>query len=317
MGVPRIAAPIVVLLIQTCLPSSSGFGIESASSLLHQHASFLSLDTSSLHASADISVAAGSSLLSQYTHLLKAFPLPTKMLTGASLATAGDAIAQSRDADTPYSKKRSLSFAVFDAAYRCLQHAAFPIIIATCHGQYLASILPTSSVDVSYLAAMEQTLASQLIIVPFIYYPVFFTLTGVIQNLSPEAAWDRARDNFLPLMKRNLLFWIPMQFIQFEYVPIDLQIPFLSVCGLAWTCILSLAAGSTAKYSGSNTELSQDDTLSNDHDLLQHLPEQAMITLSDHLHAQSVQGELDELTASILSEQVPIDRQGQVAELAR
>ena len=297
------------MLVIGALPSSYGFGIEAASSLVQQHhASFHYLDTSSLHASADISVAAaaGSSLLSQYTHLLKAFPLPTKMLTGASLATAGDAIAQSRDAETPYSKKRSLSFAVFDAAYRCLQHAAFPIIIATCHGQYLASVLPTasSSINVSYLAAMEQTLASQLIIVPFIYYPVFFTLTGVIQNLSPDAAWERARDNFGPLMKRNLLFWIPMQFVQFEYVPVDLQIPFLSVCGLAWTCILSLAAGSTTKYSRGDDNDPEVALLAADNDdLLEHLPEQAMTQHIDplpgrYLREQTFHGELDELTVS-------------------
>ena len=50
-------------------------------------------------------------------------------------------------------------------------------------------------------------------------------------------------------MKRNLLFWIPVQFVQFGYIQEDLQIPFLSVCGLAWTFILSVAAGSAKGYS--------------------------------------------------------------------
>ena len=50
-------------------------------------------------------------------------------------------------------------------------------------------------------------------------------------------------------MKRNLLFWIPVQYVQFCYVPTDLQIPFLSCAGLAWTFILSILAGSAEKYS--------------------------------------------------------------------
>lgn len=50
-------------------------------------------------------------------------------------------------------------------------------------------------------------------------------------------------------MERNLLFWIPVQFIQFGFVQEDLQIPFLCVCGLGWTFILSIMAGSTKEYS--------------------------------------------------------------------
>ena len=192
--------------------------------------------------------------LSGYKELLKNHPLPTKMMTGATLAVCGDAIAQTQtatkndedeDSVFEYDKARGASFAVFDMAYRALQHFAFPIIVATCHGQYLGSILPDNNIiDTSQLAAMEQTLSSQLGIVPFLYYPAFFTVTGAIQGLTSSQALSRAKENFLPLMKRNLLFWIPVQFVQFGYIQEDLQIPFLSVAGLAWTFILSVYAGS-------------------------------------------------------------------------
>ena len=69
-----------------------------------------------------------------------------------------------------------------------------------------------------------------------------------MQGLNASGSITRAKENFVPLMKRNLLFWIPMQFIQFGYIQEDLQIPFLSVCGLAWTFILSVAAGSAKSY---------------------------------------------------------------------
>jgi len=222
--------------------------------------------------------------LDSYKHLLATFPLPTKMATGATLAVAGDAIAQraaaaksappsSSDDDdasaavvpttAKYDKRRAASFAVFDSAYRALQHSTFPYIVQHCHGTVLAglvaAVLPLhhstelmQTID-SYSAAMEQTLASQLGIVPFLYYPAFFALTGAVQGLDFEQAVDRAKENFFPLMKRNLLFWIPVQFVQFGFVPEDLQIPFLSVCGLAWTFILSMAAGSAKQYISSNT----------------------------------------------------------------
>lgn len=172
--------------------------------------------------------------LSGYKQLLKMHPLPTKMMTGATLAVCGDAIAQAKDKDVDYDKRRAASFAVFDMAYRALQHFAFPLIVAYCHGQIIGSVPPLNTLDSSQLAAMEQTLASQLGIVPFLYYPAFFTISGAIQELSASAAWSRAVENFVPLMKRNLLFWIPVQFIQFGYIQEDLQVSY--VCFLRVVC---------------------------------------------------------------------------------
>ena len=194
-------------------------------------------------------------LLTAYKHQLAVAPLPTKMMTGATLAVAGDAIAQSQKPDEPYDVRRASSFAVFDMAYRALQHISFPVIIQQCQGQLLggaASVLlagQAASEQLHNAAAMEQTLASQLIIVPFLYYPAFFALTGAMQGLDVEGSINRAKENFLPLMQRNLLFWIPVQFVQFGFVPTELQIPFLSCAGLAWTFILSVAAGSAKSYS--------------------------------------------------------------------
>jgi hypothetical protein len=174
------------------------------------------------------------------------------MLTGAALATAGDAIAQGRE-DDDYDPSRGASFAAFDSIYRAAQHWLFPIIVELCQGQYLFSSLGAIGAaklfDLSILTAMERSLASQLIIVPFLYYPVFFTFTGYMQGLTLEEGIERAKQNFIPLMKRNLLFWIPVQYVQFCYIPTDLQIPFLSCAGLAWTFLLSVLAGSAKKYS--------------------------------------------------------------------
>jgi hypothetical protein len=196
-------------------------------------------------------------LLNSYKHALQQHPLETKMITGGILATMGDALGQSREEDVPYDPRRAASFACFDMAYRALQHNVFPVIVAVCKGQFFLSALSSipllaqslSHVDSTYFAAMEQTLASQLGVVPFLYYPVFFALTGAVQGLTVEGAIERAKENFLPLMERNLLFWIPVQFIQFGFIQEDLQIPFLCMCGLGWTSILSIMAGSTKKYS--------------------------------------------------------------------
>jgi hypothetical protein len=240
------------------------------------------LDTSStVHtASAATAAAAGSagaglSLFSWYLKTLATHPLPTKMATGALLALTGDAVAQSQVSDDHvYDKKRASSFALFDSSYRALQHILYPIVVAQCHGQHLmlamvlalSGFAPATMFQVAHeyvdwffnfsmaAAAMEQTLVSQLIIVPLFYYPVFYAITGIVQGLTLEETKQRAQETFIPLMKRNLLFWIPVQYIQFAFVEEQLQIPFLSVCGLCWTMILSLFAGAARDYNSDDGE---------------------------------------------------------------
>jgi Mpv17 / PMP22 family len=202
-------------------------------------------------------------MMHAYRASLHDYPLVTKMITGGTLAVMGDAIAQRRQQSTSsapvsspssYDARRAASFMAFDMAYRALQHYLFPLLVAHCHGQFLSQLLPhqllldSSLISMDYLAAMERTLGSQLGIVPFLYYPVFFTFTGFLQGLTARGSWTRAIDNFPNLMKRNLVFWIPVQFLQFGFVPDDLQIPFLSAAGLCWTFILSMAAGSAQAY---------------------------------------------------------------------
>lgn len=249
-------------VLQWSYQSATAFGIGD----IHSHTapfltqpSLLQDSISNLVSSAAVinpqQVASG--IFEKYMSTLGSYPLPTKMLTGAALATAGDAIAQGRE-DDDYNASRGASFAAFDMTYRAAQHYLFPIIVEFFRGQYLlgamAAIGATQLFDVSSLTAMERSLASQLIIVPFMYYPVFFTFTGWMQGLTFDEGLERAKDNFIPLMKRNLLFWIPVQYVQFCYVPTDLQIPFLSVAGLAWTYILSVMAGSAKKYSNDDPE---------------------------------------------------------------
>jgi hypothetical protein len=192
-------------------------------------------------------------LFNEYQSLLAVHPLPTKLVTGAILAVAGDAVAQSRDKGD-YSASRGASFAAFDVTYRAVQHHLFPWIVENFQGRYFLTAIEAIGLsqvlgNVDVMAAMERALVNQLIVVPFFYYPVFFLFSGVQLGLTWDEGVDRAKQNFLPLMKRNLLFWVPIQYAQFAFVPLDLQIPFLCVAGLVWTYILSILAGSAQKYS--------------------------------------------------------------------
>ena len=253
---------LFIKLLTTCvLPISViGFGINTSNVQFLHEAANNALPPASLllHqvsiASSKVNIHSDFNLVDTYKQALIENPLVTKMLTGSTLAVCGDAIAQSRTGDK-YDKRRGSSFAAFDSVYRAVQHFSFPIIVQQCQGQYIGTLvatIPGMATLINHIGlekpeyfygAIEQTLSSQLGIVPFFYYPVFYAVTAFVQGLDQDAAIQRARDTFIPLMKRNLLFWIPVQYIQFSYIDENLQIPFLSVAGLAWTFIISLFAG--------------------------------------------------------------------------
>jgi len=224
-----------------------------------------SIDSNNLllsSASNDNAIAIGdiaSSLLSDYRKALDAEPLKVKIITGCLLAILGDAIAQSRQPEE-YNKKRAGAFVAFDGVWRTVQQVTYGPIIQTCNGKFSIGLLSSLAFlnlqdellkedNKVILAAIEQTLVSQLVLIPLLYYPIFYAVTGVVQNLTTQETITRAKETFIPLMKRNLLFWIPVQFGAFYFVEENLQIPVLTACGLVWTVILSVSAGNVNQSS--------------------------------------------------------------------
>ena len=199
-----------------------------------------------------------SGLFGSYQNALQTDALRTQIVTGVSLAVMGDAIAQKAGSNNEYNTKRAVSFATFDASYRVVQHYLYPPMIALCHGDFLGSLIPNPTIA----AALEQSLFSQLLIIPTLYYPTFYAITGFVQGLSLEETVERARTAFWPLMLRNWAFWIPVQALVFGSVHDEAQqIPFLISAGLVWTVILSLAAGQATPMVKENVLLASTETV--------------------------------------------------------
>lgn len=183
-------------------------------------------------------------------------PLQTKVLTGATLAAVGDYLAQMkemRETNKEYNVPRALSFAAFDSCYRLFQHRAIPFIVMMGQGHVihkLFSSIPLVTMkqsSLAFTAAMERTFLYQFILIPFFYYPIFFTFTGLMQGLNLKETFERAKKSFLPCWKRNLIFWIPTQMVMFGLISENWQIPFVCVMGILWSMILSVVAGRVTK----------------------------------------------------------------------
>jgi protein Mpv17 len=112
----------------------------------------------------------------------------------------------------------------------------------------IMSIMETLQDPPSELAlAVAKVAVNQFLVIPAVYMPLFFVVTGVLGGLD---SWNkivaRARSLYVPLLQRNYLFWLPVQLAQFWLIPLDFQVPFVCVASLCWTVILSSIGGSSA-----------------------------------------------------------------------
>jgi len=144
-------------------------------------------------------------------------PLATKAVTATTLAVAGDAVAQlsavssSPNGEEGYDLRRALSLGLFAALYTgAFQHFWFGWL--NSHLAYEASLLSpamalllASPVSPGATAALKVGV-NQLGMVPFVYMPMFFALTGAVGGLSAGESWERAKGLFAPLIVRNWAF---------------------------------------------------------------------------------------------------------------
>ena len=169
-------------------------------------------------------------LATAYSGSLIAAPLPTKALTAAAVAVAGDALAQNLDpSQMEYSMRRGQGFALFGASYTgCFQHCLFG---------WLNELTPAG-----LLGAVEATAFNQLIIVPMLYLPLFLCVSGFVTGQSRSNIVDNARARYLPILRRNWSFWLPVQCAIFALLAPELFVPAMCLCSLCWNVMLSSLA---------------------------------------------------------------------------
>ncbi|KAL3269203.1 hypothetical protein HHI36_008285 [Cryptolaemus montrouzieri] len=75
------------------------------------------------------------------------------------------------------------------------------------------------------------------------YSPVmtssFFGGMALLEGKGVEGAKNEISQKFLPTYKTGLLYWPIVQTINFTYISENNRVPFISVCGMAWTVFLA------------------------------------------------------------------------------
>lgn len=169
------------------------------------------------------------------------------MATGGSLAVAGDVLAQSlannkRSTDGADNNKMTFPPQEWDQ----VRTAALGIFGALYTGGAQHFIF--SFINESFTDPIQRLALAQFCFIPFLYYPTYLLLVPAMRSLplSGEQAVqerDRLRSQVIERLPatlvRNWSFWIPVQFIQFSYVPPDMHVTYCAAFGVIWNAILS------------------------------------------------------------------------------
>ena len=127
-----------------------------------------------------------------------------------------------------YQVVRGLTFSNFGAIYTGAgQHHIFGWLQTHCTGSWL---LP---------AAVECTLVNQCVIIPLLYYPLFFLLSGLSRGMGLQSTFMDARRNYVPFILSNWRFWLPVQAVLFACVSAEFLVLATCLAGVVWNFILS------------------------------------------------------------------------------
>ncbi|GAA99340.1 uncharacterized protein L969DRAFT_16645 [Mixia osmundae IAM 14324] len=88
---------------------------------------------------------------------------------------------------------------------------------------------------------VKRLLADQLIAAP-IGLCLFLSGMSIMEGLEGHEIVARFAALYWPIIKANWTVWPILQYINFRYLPLSLRVPYGSVCGIAWTCFLSLTS---------------------------------------------------------------------------
>jgi hypothetical protein len=144
--------------------------------------------------------------------------------------------------------------------------------------------------------AAAKVAVNQFLVIPTVYMPLFFAMTGALAGLDSNQSIARAQSLFAPLLSRNYFFWLPVQFLQFLFLPVQWQIPFQSVASLVWTVILSSIGTSSTPATAMSSIVAYEQDHDNDEliSIVQVLPG-AVNAITDDVRLEDVEKALEQL----------------------
>ena len=179
------------------------------------------------------------SFVQWYEHHLQERPVPTKMVTGSILWSLGDAVAQV----VPYMADKDENKPAFQYDWPRTGRAAF-------FG--FAIHAPASHLHFNFLEWMTvkggfsglsipvfKTVMEQFVYWSWISNSMYHGAMELMQGHSVPQAVTKIEDVLWETQKAQWAFWIPIQLLNFQFIPVRHQLNVVLLTSIVWTALLS------------------------------------------------------------------------------
>lgn len=124
---------------------------------------------------------------------------------------------------------------------RLTRFMSYPFIMTPVQFKWfslLTTLFPLTAKSAT-VPALKRVALDQLVFAP-IGLCCFFTFMTVAEGGGKKQVVKKFKDIYIPTLKANFLIWPAVQVINFRWMPLRFQIPFVSTIGVAWTVYLSM-----------------------------------------------------------------------------
>jgi len=186
------------------------------------------------------------SFLQWYESQLESRPIPTKMITGSVLWGLGDTVAQV----TP-----RLLFDKGEGPSGEVKHESIYDFPRTARAVFFGFAIhsPLSHVHFNFLEWMTvkggltglsipvfKTIMEQFVYWSWFSNSLYHGAMGALQGMTIHQIYDRIKDVLWDTQKAQWSFWVPIQLLNFRFVPVRHQLNVVLLTSVVWTALLSL-----------------------------------------------------------------------------
>ena len=189
--------------------------------------------------------ASGKSFFEWYEHHLQTSPLRTKMITGGILWGIGDVVAQAVPTLVAKDEDKTKSFDYDLARTGRAVFFGFAIHAPTAHVHYnfleTLTIRLNISKENSMYVPVFKAFMEQFVYWSWLSNTLYHGAMGAMQGMSMQEIYQRICDVLWETQKAQWVFWIPVQIVNFRYVPVRHQLNVVLITSVIWTAFLSFA----------------------------------------------------------------------------
>jgi hypothetical protein len=173
-----------------------------------------------------------------YNETAKRHPVATGVWTSGLKTSAADAFAQKvLEGREEMDWKRHATFCTFGFVYLGgFQYWLYNVKFTQWCG-------PITSRFGHKASAPIKTFIDQAIHHPFVYFPTFYAIKASVTGKPMSYAVDKYKSEIWTSMKTLWTVWVPLQLINFAFVPRHLRVPYVAGVSFGWTMILSVMQG--------------------------------------------------------------------------